>query len=138
VSDWNDQVIADFNTGKETIGGVFQRSSLMLLQTTGRRSGQSRVSPVRYFPDGGDLLIIASKAGADTHPDWYHNLLDNPRVGVQRWSGDTLESFEAVATPAEGEVRDRLFAEIVAKAPGFGDYQTKTTRVIPVVRLSPV
>ena len=79
---------------------------------------------------------MASKAGAHTHPSWYHNLLDNPQVSVQRWSGDTLESFEATATPAEGEERDRLFAQIVARPPGFGDYQTKTSRVIPVVRLS--
>jgi deazaflavin-dependent oxidoreductase (nitroreductase family) len=81
------------------------------------------------------LLVVASAAGRPQHPAWYHNLVAHPTVGVERWSDGVLESFEAVATPAEGAERDTLWAEVTARAPGFADYQSKTDRVIPVVVL---
>jgi deazaflavin-dependent oxidoreductase (nitroreductase family) len=135
-TEWNARVIADFEAGKARIADMFDRSALLLLHTVGARSGQPRRSPVAYLPDGDRLLIVASAAGRDGNPAWYHNLVANPRVGVQRWDGDTLETFDAIATPAaDRQERDRLWAKVVAVAPGFADYQTKTDRVIPVVSL---
>jgi deazaflavin-dependent oxidoreductase (nitroreductase family) len=132
---WNDGVIAQFRAGEKRIANMFDRSSLLLLHTTGARSGQPRTTPLAYFADGDRLLIIGSAAGRDAHPAWYFNLLANPQVKIELWADDAIDSFEAIATPAEGEERDRLFAQVVAVAPGFGDYQSKTSRLIPVVTL---
>jgi deazaflavin-dependent oxidoreductase (nitroreductase family) len=132
---WNDQVITELRAGADPVAGRFPRSALLLLGTIGARSGQPRLSPVVHFPDGERLLVVASAAGRDVHPSWYFNLLANPSVTVELWEGEQLVRFPAVATPIEGEERDRLFAEVVAKAPGLGEYQTMTDRVIPVVAL---
>jgi deazaflavin-dependent oxidoreductase (nitroreductase family) len=136
VSDWNDQVIAQFRAGNERIADMFDRSALVVLTTTGAKSGQPRISPLVHFADGDDLLIVASAAGADTHPAWYFNLLANPKASVELWQDGAIASFEVTAAPVAGEERDRLYAGIVAQAPGFGEYQEKTSRVIPVVRLT--
>ena len=132
---WNDTVIEQFLAGKDRIADTFDRSSLLLLGTTGARSGQPRTSPLAYFTDGDRLVIVASAAGRDTHPSWYFNILARPQVTIRRWDGDRLESFAALATPAEGAERDRLFAEVARVAPGFAEYQANTTRVLPVVIL---
>jgi deazaflavin-dependent oxidoreductase (nitroreductase family) len=133
---WNDRVIEEFLAGKERIADTFDRSNLMLLHTTGARSGQPRTSPVAYQPDGDRMLIVASAAGRDQHPAWYHNLVTHPTVSVQRWTQDgVLERFDATATVEQGAERDRLFERIVQVMPGFGDYQRKTARVIPVISL---
>jgi deazaflavin-dependent oxidoreductase (nitroreductase family) len=110
---------------------------LILLDTIGAKSGLRRTAPVGCFVDGDRLLIVASKAGADTNPDWFHNLVANPMVGVRRWENDELTEYEATATVLHGAERDRAFDWIVQGAPGFGEYQTKTDRVIPVVALQP-
>ena len=134
---WNDAVIEQFLEGQQRIADTFDRDFLILLDTTGAKTGLRRTSPVGCFADGDRLLIVASKAGADTHPDWFHNLVANPTVGVRRWENDELTEYEATATVLHGAVRDRAFAQIVQAAPGFGQYQTKTDRVIPGVALEP-
>jgi deazaflavin-dependent oxidoreductase (nitroreductase family) len=132
---WNDLVIEQFRAGQERIVDRFDRDFLVLLHTTGARSGEPRTSPVACFADGDHLLVVASAAGRPKHPAWYHNLVANPKVSLERWNGDTLETFDAVARPAEGPERDELWAKIVSWAPGFGEYQHNTDRLIPVVIL---
>jgi len=134
---WNDDVIEQFLEGRERIAEMFDRDRLILLDTTGARTGQRRTSPVACFADGDRLLVVASKAGADTHPAWFHNLVANPTVHVRRWEDGTLSAFDATAEVLPDAERDRAWESIVALAPGFGDYQTKTDRVIPVVALRP-
>jgi deazaflavin-dependent oxidoreductase (nitroreductase family) len=135
MSDWNDKVIAEFTAGELRIANMFDRSALMLLGTTGARTGQARTSPVVYFRDGESYLVVASAAGHEKHPAWFINLEATPAVSVQVWADDVLEEFAGIATPVAGAERDELFAGIVAAAPGFGEYQSKTSRVIPVVRI---
>jgi deazaflavin-dependent oxidoreductase (nitroreductase family) len=132
VSDFNTKVIDEFRANKGKVGAPFERAPMVLLTTTGAKSGASRTTPLVYLPDGDRIVIFASKGGAPTHPDWYHNLVAHPRVRIE--VGD--ESFEADATVAQGDERDRLFARQVSAMPGFADYQENTTRVIPVVLLN--
>ena len=134
---WNDAVIEQFLAGEERIADTFDRDYLVLLDTTGARTGQTRTSPVACFEDGGRLLVVASKAGADTHPAWFHNLVAHPRVHVRRWEDGELASYDAVTTVLEGDDRAAAWDLITSRSPGFADYQTKTTRVIPVVALAP-
>jgi deazaflavin-dependent oxidoreductase (nitroreductase family) len=134
---WNDAVIEQFLQGKQRIADTFDRDFLILLDTTGAKTGLRRTSPVGCFADGDRLLIVASKAGADTNPDWFYNLVANPTVGVRRWENDELTEYQAIATVLSGAERDRVFDGIVQRAAGFGEYQTKTDRVIPVVALQP-
>jgi deazaflavin-dependent oxidoreductase (nitroreductase family) len=133
---WNDRVIAGFRDGQELIADTFPRPVLLLLHTTGARTGQPRVSPVAYLRDKDRYLVTASAGGRGQHPGWYHNLLAQPRVTVELWSDDAIEKFEAVATPAEGTERDTLWEMITSWQPGYADYQTQTTRQIPVVTLA--
>ena len=123
----NRTVIEDFRAN----GGVPDGRPLLLLTTTGRRSGEPRTTPMMYIPDGGRLLVIASNAGAPRHPDWYRNLVANPQVTVEV-TGDTYAATAVVPKPAE---RDRLFAEVVVKYAFFADHQAMVTRKIPVVVL---
>ena len=125
-------LITDFraNGGKVT-SGPFAGRPVLLLTTTGARSGQPRLAPVVYSRDGEHYVIVASKGGAPTHPAWYHNLLANPVVTVEVGR----ETFDARARVTEGAERDRLFAERAASSPSFAEYQRRTTRVIPVVVL---
>jgi deazaflavin-dependent oxidoreductase (nitroreductase family) len=105
---------------------------LILLYTTGRTSDQIRRTPLRYFEVGDDLVVAASYGGAPEHPDWYLNLLADPKVWVRR----DADLYEATAVPVDGEDRDRIWETVVvSQAPQFADYQTKTPRVIPVIRL---
>ncbi len=135
---WNEQVIAQFHAGEARLGGVFDRSAVILLSTIGARSGRTRVSPLAFYDQGERLVVVASAGGSDKHPDWYFNILANPHVTVERWVDGILEHVEAKATSAEGAEREQLFAEVSAAMPGFADYQTRTSRVIPVICLDPV
>ena len=132
--DFNQQLIAEFRTNGGKVSGQFAGMPLILLTTIGAKSGQPRTSPVAYMADGDRILIIASKGGAPTNPDWYHNLVINPLVTVEVGS----ERFEARATVPQGEERDRLFNKVVEQMPNFGEYQKNTTRTIPVVVLERV
>jgi deazaflavin-dependent oxidoreductase (nitroreductase family) len=104
----------------------------VLLTSVGAKSGNPFTTPVMYVADGDRLLVFASKAGAPTHPDWYHNLVAHPRVTVEVGT----ENYEANAEVLVGEERDRLYAQQAERSPIFGEYQAKTTRVIPVVALT--
>lgn len=134
MADWNSQIIEEFRANGGKVGGQFEGAPLLLLHTTGARSGQERVNPVMYMTEGNRLAVFASKAGADTNPDWYHNLLANPAVTVEIGT----ETKSAHARVAGQEERDRLWSAQKKEWPGFADYETKTSRQIPVVILEPV
>lgn len=131
ANDFNDQIIAEFRANEGKVGGMFEGATLVLLTTTGAKSGKRTTSPVMYFEDGDRYIVIASYAGRDNNPAWYHNLLANPEVTAEIGT----ETFEVTAEVVEGEERDELYARMVEIAPGFAEYQTKTTRRIPVVAL---
>ncbi|TDD57225.1 nitroreductase family deazaflavin-dependent oxidoreductase [Nonomuraea terrae] len=132
--DFNQQIIEEFRAGRGRVGGPFEGARLLLLTTTGARSGARRTVPLGYLPDeGGRMLLIASAGGAPHHPAWYHNLRADPQVTVETG----VFTIEAEATVLEGEERDRLFARAVEADPGWADYQAKSGRVLPVVALTP-
>jgi deazaflavin-dependent oxidoreductase (nitroreductase family) len=132
MADYNKQVIEEFRANHGQVGGNFAGAPLLLLHTTGAKSGQERVNPVMYLADGDRFLVFASKAGADTHPDWFHNLRANPDARIE--VGD--EVLDVRAEEVTGAERDEKYAEQAALYPGFADYERKTDRVIPVVALS--
>jgi deazaflavin-dependent oxidoreductase (nitroreductase family) len=123
----NRQVIADFRAN----GGVEPGRNLLLLTTTGARTGEERTSPMMFVPDGDRILVIASNAGAVHHPNWYHNLVAHPDVTVEV-TGDT---YRARALPLEGEERERTWASITGQFAFFLDHQAKIERTIPIVAL---
>jgi len=133
AEDWNTAIISEFRANGGKLGGQFKGAPLLLLHTTGAKTGAERVNPVMFLADGDRLVVFASKAGAHTNPDWYHNLRANPRVTVEIGS----ETRDAVARVAEGEERDRFWDEQKRSWPGFANYETKTSRQIPVVVLEP-
>lgn len=131
-NNWNQAIIDEFRANAGKVGGNFAGMTLLLLHTIGAKSGQERVNPVAYTADGDRLVIFASKAGAPTHPDWYFNLLKNPLVTVEVGA----EQFQVTAAAAAEPERTRLFDQMVARSPGFADYQRKTSRVIPAIILT--
>ncbi|MFK0258752.1 nitroreductase/quinone reductase family protein [Streptomyces sp. NPDC090445] len=128
---FNQSVIDEFRANQGKVGGYFEGSDLLLLTTTGAKSGAERTVPLGYVRHGDQLLVIGSNMGGPKHPDWYHNVLANPLVQVEVGT----EHFEAVAVPAEGERRNSLFEHVVGAEPGYGEYQQNTTRILPVVVL---
>ena len=130
--DYNKRLIEEFRADRSNNGEAFKGRPLLLLTTTGARSGQRRTTPMMYVSDGNRLLVIASNAGASKHPAWYRNLLAHPQVTVEVGT----ETFDAVAAVAEGEERERLWSRIVELHPFFADHQAKVTRQIPVIMLS--
>ena len=126
------QAIADeFRANGGKVGGQFADAELLLLTTTGPKSGQQRVSPLAYFRVGGKLIIIGSFADAPQNPAWVHNLRANPAAHVELGT----EAFDATARELPSNERDELFGEISAASPGFAEYQSKTSRVIPLFEL---
>jgi deazaflavin-dependent oxidoreductase (nitroreductase family) len=134
MNEFNKQIIAEFHANAGKVGGHFEGHPVLLLTTTGAKSGRRFTLPLVYLPDGESIVIFASKAGAPTNPDWYHNLVANPVVTVEAGT----ETFDAQATVVTGDERDQLYARQVAQMPQFGDYEKKTTRTIPVIRLERV
>lgn len=132
MSDFNAQIIAEFRANHGVVGGQFEGAPLLLLHSTGAKSGQERVSPVMYLADGDRWLVFASKAGAPDNPDWYHNLKATPEATIE--VGD--DTISVVASELTGAERSDKYAEQASRFPGFADYQAKTTRVIPVVALA--
>jgi deazaflavin-dependent oxidoreductase (nitroreductase family) len=128
---FNRALIEEFRANDGKVGGNFAGSPLLLLTTTGAKSGQQRTSPVVYTTDGDRLVIIASYAGRPTNPAWFNNLVANPEVTVEVPG----ETYSARAVVAAGEYRDRLYAAQAELMPAFSEYQAKTTRQIPVVTL---
>ncbi|MCX4795643.1 nitroreductase/quinone reductase family protein [Streptomyces sp. NBC_01242] len=128
---FNQSVIEEFRADGGKVGGPFEGGDLLLLTTTGARSGKQTTTPLGYVRHGDSLLIVGSNLGAPTDPDWYHNLLAHPVVRVELGT----RTFQALAVPAEGARREELFAHAVKAAPGYGDYQARTARPLPVVVL---
>lgn len=132
--DFNQQVIEEFRANSGRVGGMFANARLLLLTTVGARSGAPHTIPLGYLPDGDRILVIGSAGGAPNHPAWYHNLVANPRVTVENGTF----TYHAQATVLEGAERDRAFARAVEADPGWGDYQARVARVLPVVALQSI
>jgi deazaflavin-dependent oxidoreductase (nitroreductase family) len=134
MSDWNHNVIEEFRTNDGRVGGMFEGAPLLLLHTTGRRSGAERVNPLMYLPDGERWIVFASKGGHIAHPHWLHNVEANPDATIEVGT-ETIPVKAKVLR--EGAERDELFARQVEAYPQFGEYETKTKghRTIPVVVL---
>lgn len=131
LDDMNNTVISEFRASGGAAGGVFEGKPLVLVHHTGAKSGVERIAPLVPLLDGGRIYIFASKGGADSHPDWYRNLVANPGVTVELGA----EVFTGTARILEGTERNDVYARQVAVEPQFGDYQRNTQRVIPVVEL---
>jgi deazaflavin-dependent oxidoreductase (nitroreductase family) len=131
MSNFNKEIIQEFRANEGAVGGIFEGMSLLLVHTTGAKSGQLRINPTAYIKDEENLIIAASKGGADSHPDWYHNLVANPQVIVEVGS----DTFAALAeVPSEPE-RSNLYEKLASKYTAFREYETKTKRVIPIIKL---
>jgi deazaflavin-dependent oxidoreductase (nitroreductase family) len=127
---WNAAVIDEFRANGGRVEEFADRP-LVILHTTGAKSGEERLNPLMHLVEDGGIVVFASRAGEDKHPDWYHNARADPQVEVEL--GD--RTVRARAVEVTGEERDRLYAEMKAKYPQFADYEAATSRVIPVVRL---
>lgn len=134
AGDWNTQIIEEFRANQGKVGGPFAGRELLLLTSIGAKSGRPRTNPLAFIRDGDDIVVVASKAGAPTNPDWFHNVRAHPEVTIEIGT-DTRKATATAIT--EGPERDRLYAAMVEVMPGFAEYQEKTDRVIPVVRLTP-
>jgi deazaflavin-dependent oxidoreductase (nitroreductase family) len=134
ASDRNKAIIDEFRANEGLVGGHFEGRTLLLLHTKGAKSKQERINPVAYIRDGERFVVIASKGGAPTNPDWYYNIVADPALTVEVGT----EKFQVRATVAEEPERTRLYNKMIEMMPGFGDYQQKTTRKIPVIVLTPV
>jgi len=134
LNERNKMIIDEFRANGGKIGGRFEGRTLLLLHTKGAKSQQERINPVACIKDGDRLAVIASKGGAPTHPDWYYNVVANPLVTVEVGT----DKFHAIASVAEEPERTRLYNQMATVMPGFDDYRHKTTRVIPVIVLTPV
>jgi deazaflavin-dependent oxidoreductase (nitroreductase family) len=130
-NDWNRNTIEEFRANAGKVGGMWEGRPLLLLTTSGAKSGRKHTTPTMYLRDGDRLLVFASKGGAPTNPHWYHNLLAHPEVTVEVGP----ETYQAIATVLTGEERDRLYARQAELYPQFGDYQKRTSRKIPVIAL---
>ena len=132
MSDWNKQIINEFRANSGKVGGHFTDNTLLLLHTTGAKSGQERINPLVTFEDKERLIIVASKGGATSHPAWYHNLVANPVVGVEYGA----EEFQAQTTVTSEPERTRLYERMEKEMASFSDYKEKAGRIIPVVTLT--
>jgi deazaflavin-dependent oxidoreductase (nitroreductase family) len=134
MNDFNAGIINEFRANDGVVGGMFEGAPMVLLTTTGAKSGAERVTPLVHLQGEGDTVyVFASKGGAPEHPAWYHNLVAHPDVTVEIGT----KRYAATATPVTGAERDEIFARQGALRPNFADYQQKTTRTIPVVELKP-
>ena len=131
MSDFNRRVIEEFRANGGKVGGFFANSRLVLLHTTGAKSGLERVTPLICGEDDGRLVVIASKGGADSHPDWYYNIVASSEVSAEYGA----ETFAARAMIAEEPERTRLYNMMAASFPLFSEYEQKAQRVIPVITL---
>jgi deazaflavin-dependent oxidoreductase (nitroreductase family) len=134
-ADFNQSIIDEFRANGGKVGGPFEGAPMLLLHHVGARSGTERVSPLAYRPDGDRMVIFASKAGAPSHPDWFHNLVAHPDVTVE--VGDRTD-VPVRAIVLEGDEREQVWQAQVADVPQFGEYEARAGgRTIPVVVLEP-
>jgi deazaflavin-dependent oxidoreductase (nitroreductase family) len=131
MSDFNQQVIKEFRANQGKVGGFFENMTLLLVHTRGAKSKKLRINPVATIRVGDEQIIAASKAGADTHPDWFHNLVAYPDVIVELGQ----EKFTATSEVASEPERTTLYGQLKKEYPGFADYEKKTSRIIPVIKL---
>lgn len=131
VNDWNAKIIEEFRANAGHVGGQFEGAPVLLLHTTGARTARERLHPMMFLDLDGHRYVFASKAGADTHPDWFHNLVAHPEVTVEAGS----ETYRATAVRLGEPQRHDVYEEQARRFPGFAEYQQKTARVIPVVEL---
>jgi deazaflavin-dependent oxidoreductase (nitroreductase family) len=131
MNDFNTPIIEEFRANAGKVGGNFEGAPILLLHTTGAKSGKERVNPMMYRKVGDDIAVFASKAGAPTNPDWYHNLVAHPEATAEIGT-DTVDVVARVAT---GDERAAIWEPQKKEYPGFAEYETKTTREIPVVIL---
>lgn len=131
VNDFNRAIIDEFRANAGNVGGRFEGAPLLLLKTTGAKSGEQRITPVMYLADGCRMVVFASKAGAPTHPAWYYNLMANPAAAVEVGR----EAFDVNAVAISGKERDRLFNRQAELYPQFAEYRERTSREIPVIAL---
>jgi deazaflavin-dependent oxidoreductase (nitroreductase family) len=129
---FNNNIVDEFRANNGKVGGQFANANLLLLTTTGAKSGRQRVTPLAYFRIDGKLIIIGSFAGADVDPAWVHNLRANPAARIEVGA----DAYDVVARELPSDERDELFEKVAAAAPGFAEYQSKTSRVIPLFELS--
>jgi deazaflavin-dependent oxidoreductase (nitroreductase family) len=134
INAFNKSIIDEFRANAGKVGGQFAGADLLLLTTTGAKSGQRRLSPLAYFRIDGKLIIIGSFAGAPVNPAWVHNLRADPTAHVEVGT----DSFDVTARELPAAERDELFDKVAAAAPGFAEYQSNTSRVIPLFELQPV
>ena len=130
--DWNRKIIEEFRANNGRVA-TFARQPLLLLTHTGAKTGKRRTNPLAYFRDGDRYIVVASKGGAPTNPDWYYNLLANPRATIEI-GNERLEVTAEQTSPAE---RERLWAMVIERNPAFKEYENKTRRTIPLVILTP-
>ena len=131
---FNNSVVEEFRSNGGKVGGPFQGAMLLLPTTTGAKSGQPRLNPLAYLAIDDKIFIIGSKAGADTNPHWVHNLRLNPSAHIEVGT----EAYDVIARELPADERDAVFTQIIAAAPGFREYQAKTSRVIPLFELQRV
>jgi len=132
LNEFNAAIVEEFRANDGVVGGPFEGGTLLLLHTTGAKSGQPRLSPLAYLTIDGKMLIIGSFAGAPKDPAWVHNLRANPQAHIEVGT----DAYDVNVRELPTDERDELYAKIVAVAPGFGEYQAKTTRVIPLFELT--
>ena len=135
--DWNAKTIAEFRANEGRVGGSFEGAPIVLVHHRGRRSGREYTTPMMYLPHDTELDIIyvfATKGGAPTNPDWYHNLAANGDGSVERGTG----TYEVSVRELAGAERDSIYAEQARRYPGFAEYAERTAgiRVIPVLALT--
>jgi deazaflavin-dependent oxidoreductase (nitroreductase family) len=134
VQDRNKKIIDEFRQNEGRVGGRFEGKTLLLLHSKGAKSGEERVNPVAYVKDQDRWVVIASKGGAPTNPDWFYNVSANPLVSIEVGT----ERYKARAMVVEEPERTRLYNKMVEMMPGFDDYRRNTSRKIPVIVLTPV
>lgn len=131
MQDFNSRIVAEFRANGGKVGPPFEGATLLLLTTTGAKSGQPRLAPLAYLRIDDMMVIVGSKAGSDTNPDWVHNLRANPSARIEVGT----DAYDVVARELSLDQRNAVYPRIVAAAPGFGEYQEKTNRVIPLFEL---
>jgi deazaflavin-dependent oxidoreductase (nitroreductase family) len=132
--DWNAKIIQEFRENDGEVDGPYEGMKLLILHTTGAKSGKEHVNPVATIREDGHYIITASKGGAPSNPDWYYNLVANPRVTIEVGS-ETLKAHAEVTKEPE---RTALYSEMADQYAGFKKYEHKTDRVIPVIKLTPL
>lgn len=131
ADDWNSKIISEFRANAGKVGGSFEGAPLLLLHSTGAKSGADRVSPLMFRSDEAGIAIFASAAGSDKNPDWYHNLLESPEAKIEIGT----QTLAVRARVAESDERDVIWTAQKQEYPGFAGYEAKTRRVIPVMIL---